>query len=56
MSGVSWQIVSKVLGSLLNDPAKAQRVMAEVMKMKKLRVMAEVMKMKKLNLEIMVNA
>ena len=34
--GVSWQIVPKVLGSLMQDPAKAQRVMAEVMKMKKL--------------------
>ena len=34
--GVSWQIVPKVLGSLLKEPAKAQRVMAEVMKMKKL--------------------
>jgi predicted 3-demethylubiquinone-9 3-methyltransferase (glyoxalase superfamily) len=34
--GVSWQIVPKVLGSLTKDPAKAQRVMGEVMKMKKL--------------------
>lgn len=34
--GVSWQIVPKVLGSLMKNPAKAQRVMAEVMKMKKL--------------------
>ena len=34
--GVSWQIVPKVLGGLMKDPAKAQRVMAEVMKMKKL--------------------
>ncbi|HEX8677438.1 MAG TPA: VOC family protein, partial [Segetibacter sp.] len=34
--GVSWQIVPKVLGSLVKDPAKAERVMAEVMKMKKL--------------------
>ncbi len=34
--GVSWQIVPKVLSSLMKDPAKAQRVMAEVMKMKKL--------------------
>jgi predicted 3-demethylubiquinone-9 3-methyltransferase (glyoxalase superfamily) len=34
--GVSWQIVPKVLGRLMTDPAKAQRVMAEVMKMKKL--------------------
>jgi len=36
--GVSWQIVPKALGSLMKDPAKAQRVMAEVMKMKKLDV------------------
>jgi predicted 3-demethylubiquinone-9 3-methyltransferase (glyoxalase superfamily) len=34
--GVSWQIVPKVLGSLMKDQGKAQRVMAEVMKMKKL--------------------
>ena len=34
--GVSWQIVPKALGSLMKDPAKAQRVMTEVMKMKKL--------------------
>ncbi|MDB5191574.1 MAG: hypothetical protein JWQ96_1137 [Segetibacter sp.] len=34
--GVSWQIVPKVLGSLMAEPAKAQRVMVEVMKMKKL--------------------
>jgi predicted 3-demethylubiquinone-9 3-methyltransferase (glyoxalase superfamily) len=34
--GVSWQIVPKVLGALMKDPAKASRVMNEVMKMKKL--------------------
>ena len=34
--GVSWQIVPKILGSLMKDPAKAQKVMAEVMKIKKL--------------------
>jgi predicted 3-demethylubiquinone-9 3-methyltransferase (glyoxalase superfamily) len=34
--GVSWQIVPKVLGMLMQDPAKASTVMAEVMKMKKL--------------------
>ncbi len=34
--GVSWQIVPKVLGRLMKDPAKAGRVMGEVMKMKKL--------------------
>ena len=42
--GISWQIVPKVLGQLMTDPARAQRVMAEVMKMKKL------------DLETMVNA
>jgi predicted 3-demethylubiquinone-9 3-methyltransferase (glyoxalase superfamily) len=34
--GVSWQIVPKILGSLMTEPEKANRVMAEVMKMKKL--------------------
>jgi len=36
--GVSWQIVPSVIGKLLSDknPAKAGRVMQEVMKMKKL--------------------
>jgi predicted 3-demethylubiquinone-9 3-methyltransferase (glyoxalase superfamily) len=34
--GVSWQIVPKIIGSLLTQPGKANRVMAEVMKMKKL--------------------
>ena len=34
--GVSWQIVPKLLGGLMMDPARAKRVMAEVMKMKKL--------------------
>ncbi len=34
--GVSWQIVPKVLGRLMKDPAKGQRVMGEAMKMKKL--------------------
>ena len=34
--GVSWQIVPKALGSFMKDSTKAQRVMAEVMKMKKL--------------------
>ena len=34
--GVSWQIIPKIIGSLMSDPEKAQRVMKEVMKMKKL--------------------
>jgi len=34
--GVSWQIVPKILGSLMSDPEKASRVMHEIMKMKKL--------------------
>jgi predicted 3-demethylubiquinone-9 3-methyltransferase (glyoxalase superfamily) len=34
--GVSWQIIPAVIGELMSDPAKGQRVMQEVMKMKKL--------------------
>lgn len=34
--GLSWQIVPADLGELFKEPAKAQRVMAEVLKMKKL--------------------
>lgn len=34
--GVSWQIVPKILGSLMTDPEKGQRVMQALMKMKKL--------------------
>ena len=33
--GVSWQIVPKVLGKLMSDPAKAPRVIEAFMKMKK---------------------
>jgi len=36
--GVSWQIVPAVLGSLMADPAKGQRVMQALMKMKKLEI------------------
>jgi len=36
--GVSWQIVPKALGGLMKEPAKAKRVMSEIMKMKKLHV------------------
>ena len=34
--GVSWQIVPSVMEELMSDPAKFQRVIQEVMKMKKL--------------------
>lgn len=34
--GISWQIVPKVLGQLMSDPERGQRVMAALMKMKKL--------------------
>lgn len=34
--GVSWQIIPSILGSLMANPEKFQRVMANVMKMRKL--------------------
>jgi len=34
--GVSWQIVPKILGNLMADPEKGQRVMQALMKMRKL--------------------
>jgi predicted 3-demethylubiquinone-9 3-methyltransferase (glyoxalase superfamily) len=34
--GVSWQVIPEILGSLMSDPQKGERVMQEVMKMKKL--------------------
>lgn len=34
--GLSWQVVPKILGELMSTPEKTNRVMAEVMKMKKL--------------------
>jgi predicted 3-demethylubiquinone-9 3-methyltransferase (glyoxalase superfamily) len=34
--GVSWQIVPSIIGKLMSDPKKFDRVMKEVMKMKKL--------------------
>ncbi|WEK21432.1 MAG: VOC family protein [Candidatus Pedobacter colombiensis] len=34
--GVSWQIIPKSLGKLVTDPARSQRVMGALMKMKKL--------------------
>jgi predicted 3-demethylubiquinone-9 3-methyltransferase (glyoxalase superfamily) len=34
--GLSWQIIPGDLADLMKDPARAQRVMAEVLKMKKL--------------------
>jgi predicted 3-demethylubiquinone-9 3-methyltransferase (glyoxalase superfamily) len=33
--GVSWQIVPTILGKLMSDPTKSQRVMEAFMKMKK---------------------
>lgn len=33
--GVSWQIVPKILGELMNDPEKAPRVVQAFMQMKK---------------------
>jgi predicted 3-demethylubiquinone-9 3-methyltransferase (glyoxalase superfamily) len=34
--GLSWQIVPTILGKLLTDPKKSEKVMAALMKMKKL--------------------
>jgi predicted 3-demethylubiquinone-9 3-methyltransferase (glyoxalase superfamily) len=34
--GISWQIIPAILGSLMSDPEKGDRVMQEVLKMKKL--------------------
>jgi len=34
--GLSWQVVPRSIGKLMADPARGKRVMAEVMKMKKL--------------------
>lgn len=36
--GVSWQIVPSVIGQLMNDPEKGQRVMQEVLKMRKINI------------------
>lgn len=36
--GVSWQIVPSIIGKLMTDPEKSQRVMPEIMKMKKLNI------------------
>jgi predicted 3-demethylubiquinone-9 3-methyltransferase (glyoxalase superfamily) len=38
--GVSWQVIPKKIGQLLADPEKRDRVMGQVMKMKKL-ILAE---------------
>ena len=38
--GVSWQIVPAVLGKLMSDPGRAQRVMQAVLQMKKLDIEA----------------
>jgi predicted 3-demethylubiquinone-9 3-methyltransferase (glyoxalase superfamily) len=34
--GISWQIIPSMLGSLMSDPEKGERVMQKLMKMKKL--------------------
>ncbi len=34
--GVSWQIIPNIIGSLMSDPAKGQRVMQQIMQMKKM--------------------
>ncbi len=36
--GVSWQIVPTVLGKLMSNPEKSQKVMREILKMKKLEI------------------
>ena len=36
--GVSWQVVPKILGSLMSDPQKAPKVMAAFMQMKKFNI------------------
>ena len=42
--GVSWQVVPNILGQLMSEPQKAQRVSASYMKMKKM------------DIEILINA
>ena len=34
--GLSWQIVPAQLGELMSDPSRAQKVMSEILKMKKI--------------------
>lgn len=34
--GLSWQIVPDQLGELMSDPSRAQKVMSEILKMKKI--------------------
>lgn len=38
--GVSWQVVPAILGKLMSDPSKSQRVMAAFMKMRKFDIQA----------------
>lgn len=38
--GLSWQIVPAQLGELMSDPSKAQKVMSEILKMKKIDIKA----------------
>ena len=34
--GVSWQVIPAMIGKLMSDPEKGQRVMQEILQMKKL--------------------
>ena len=36
--GVNWQIVPRIIGSLMSNPDKAGKVMQEMMKMKKIEI------------------
>ena len=36
--GLSWQVVPKILGKLMNDPQKAPQVLAVIMKTKKFNI------------------
>ena len=38
--GLSWQIVPEALGELMSDPSRAQKVMSEILKMKKIDIKA----------------
>ena len=36
--GVSWQIIPSIIGKLMTDPEKSQKVMPEILKMKKINI------------------